>query len=77
MSTLYLKDKDGNASGTMTLADIYRYKGYVFEFHPYCGLVRLKKNMEPSKHQGHAFLDAVEEWSALSTEEQEKTRIYG
>ena len=69
----------GNSHGIITLSNIYEYKGFTFEWHNYCGPVRVrKKNFEICKRPyGRTFLTVVTEWDNLSKEEKEKTRIYG
>jgi hypothetical protein len=65
--------------GIITLANIYQYKGFTFEFHSYLGPVKLKKkDWEPTKSMGgRKFFKVTTEWDQLSKKEKEKTRLYG
>ncbi len=64
--------------GILTLANIYEYKGFTFEFHPYLGPVKLKKkNLAEAKFSGRKFYKIITEWDKLDSKEKEKTRIYG
>ena len=57
--------------------NIYKYKGFIFEFHAFCGPMRLKKDLEPSKIAGDKFYEVVTEWVKLDDLGKESTRIYG
>jgi len=63
--------------GTICFPNIYEYKGYIFEWHPYLGPVSLKKDFQPRKKVGKGFYDAVTEFANLSKKEQKKYFIYG
>lgn len=71
--------KLGNCTGIITLADIFQYKNFTFEWHSFCGPARVrKKDLELCKNPyGRKFLTVAMEWNKLSEEEKEKTRIYG
>lgn len=73
--------KDGTHSlGVIHLADIYTYQGLTFEHHKYCGPLWLRKDLEVRTRQpgpGHRFWSVYEQWSKLSDDEKERTRIYG
>lgn len=72
------KSKDGNIQGHICFINIFEYKGYVFEFHPYCGFTPYKKNLsEPRKTIPSGFWDMVTEFIKLSKEEKTKYQIYG
>jgi hypothetical protein len=75
MSTHTVRDDQGCATAIITFADIYRFKGFTFEHHRYCGPCKLKKDLEPAKRDGRKFWDAWSEWNELTDEEKEKTRI--
>lgn len=67
-------------TGTMIvcLANIYKYKGIIFENHYYCGPLRLRNDLSASDvPMGSKFYDMYYEWKKLSEEEREKTRIEG
>ena len=66
-----------NCIGIVTLADIYEFEGFTFEFHRYLGPTKLRKDFEPAARAGKKFYDAVARWQKLTSEEQETTRIYG
>lgn len=61
--------------GFVCTTPVYKYKGITFEFHPYCGPVKLNKDGEPSKQQGIKFLKTIQEWVELPEDEQEKYNI--
>ena len=75
------KFKCGEGYGVVTLANIYRFKGYTFEFHNYLSPVLCRKDMEPHKVQPvspkHKFWPVLEEWQKLTKKQKEETRIYG
>ena len=78
MSAHYFKEN--GMIGVIHLADIYRFEGYTFEMHRYCGPFLCRKDGEPSERQPGArskFLAALERWEKLSTDEKEKTRLSG
>lgn len=73
-----LKTPDGKVNGIITLADIYEYGGFVFEFHKYCGPCKLRKSdWEPAARQGLKFWRTIDRWIELPDEEKEETRIFG
>jgi len=75
MSTQILKDQQGRVNAVITFADIYHFKGFTFEFHRYCGVMKLKKDFEPAKREGRKFYAVISEWCNLTDDEKEKTRI--
>jgi hypothetical protein len=73
-----LKTPDGKINGIITLADIYEYGGFVFEFHKFCGPCKLRKSdWNPAARQGRKFWKMLNRWIRLSEKEKEKTRIFG
>lgn len=61
----------------VTMADLYQYRGFLFEFHPYLGPSLCRKNGELSSRvlgPKSRFWPAFEEWNRLSKTEKEKTR---
>lgn len=65
-------------NGIICLPNIYKYKGYIFEWHHWCGPIKLKKNLEPHERQGSRFYKIAQEWhDNLTNKQKEKTRIYG
>ena len=77
MGTHHLIDADGRRYGIMTLANIYQYKGFLFEFHTLLGPVKLKKNWDSAAAMGRKFWKAYSEWDKLTAEEKRETQIYG
>ena len=78
MSAHYFQNE--NMRGVIHLADIYRFEGYTFEWHYYCGPFLCRKNMEPRKRQPgerSKFWQALARWEKLTKAKKEKTRIYG
>lgn len=67
--------KFGNTHGIITCPNIYQYKGFIFEFHHYCGPFKLKKDFEPAKLTGRKFYKVIKEWDKLSKKEKKKTLI--
>lgn len=56
---------------------VYEYKGWFFEWHPYCGAWPLKKDMEPRKRAGRVFWNLFSEFYSLPEGEQKKHRVGG
>jgi hypothetical protein len=77
MATHYLLNADGTRYGIMTVADIYHYRGFTFESHPYLGPQRRKKNFDPASRMGRKFYKVYDEWNQLTPEEKSKTQING
>lgn len=64
----------------VTMADIYEYRGLVFEFHSYCGPHPLRKDGELTKRfpgPKSRFWPVFEDWMKLSKAEKQKTRWSG
>ena len=61
--------------GYLSIRDCYYYKGFYFEFHPYLGPTKLRKDGELAKKIGRKFCKVVGEWEKLSKRQKEKTRI--
>lgn len=57
----------------------YNNRKYIFEIHHYCGPTWLKKDLQPRKNHcprmGHEFWSMLEEFEALSKEEQKRYKI--
>ena len=77
MGTYYTKDADGKVNGIMTVANVYQYQGFTFEFHSLFGPVKVNKNFEPSACMGRKFFKVYSEWDKLTKEEKLKTQIFG
>ena len=56
---------------------IYKYKGWFFEVHSYCGPWPLKKDGELRKRAGRVFWKVWASFDKLSKEDQEKHREGG
>ncbi len=62
--------------GIVTLADIYHYKGFTFQWHGYLGPFKCRRDGEPSKtKEGDRFYDTVAEWSHPPKRKREQFRI--
>ena len=71
-------DNDGKTWAHVTLVDIYRYRGFYFEFHPYCGIHKVRaSDFKLSQRMGRKFWKAAEAWLKLTPSKQERTRVYG
>jgi hypothetical protein len=77
MSDHFIRDEKGRCHAIITMANIYSYGGFIFEFHRYCGPFKLKKDWEPAARQGRKFYKMIDEWCKLTKEEQESTRLAG
>ena len=77
MSDHFMRDETGRVTCVMTLANIYRYGGFTFELHYYCGPAKLTKNGDPAARQGRKFFKAIDEWLKLTDEQKEQTRFTG
>ena len=77
MGTYYTTDENNRVNGIMTVANVYQYKGFTFEFHSLFGPVKVNKNHEPSARMGRKFYKAFDEWVKLSAEEKLDTLIFG
>lgn len=63
--------------GVICLPNIYQYGGFTFEFHNYCGPIKLRKDLEPAKNSGRKFFKILDEWNKMTDIDKEKTKIYG
>lgn len=77
MGTHYLINPDGTRYGIMTVANIYQFKGFLFEFHSRFGPVKVKKDFDPALAMGRKFWKAFAEWDKLTKEEKKETLIFG
>ena len=77
MGTYYTKDADGKVNGIMTVANVYEFKGFTFEFHSLFGPVKVNKNFEPAAAMGRKFYKVYSEWDKLTKEEKAATQIFG
>ena len=77
MGTYYTKDADGKVNGIMTVANVYQYQGFTFEFHTLFGPVKVNKDFNPSAAMGRKFYKVYSEWDKLTKEERAATQIFG
>ena len=77
MGTHYLTNAEGKIDGIMTLANIYQFKGFLFEFHSYLGPQKLKKNWDVASAMGRKFWRMYAECDKLTKEEKLETQIFG
>ena len=77
MGTYYTKDADGKVNGIMTVANVYQFKGFTFEFHSLFGPVKVNKDFNPSAAMNSKFYKVYSEWDKLTKEEKAETQIFG
>ena len=77
MGTYYTKDEHGKVNGIMTVANVYEFKGFTFEFHPLFGPVKVNKDFNPSVCMGRKIFKVYSEWDKLTKEEKAATQIFG
>ena len=75
MSCHALRNPHGKITAIITLPDIYKFKGFIFENHHFFGARKLKKDFTDAGNPGRKFWKAWSEWDKLSKEEKEATRI--
>lgn len=75
MSDHFILDDKGRCHTIITMANIYEYDGFIFEFRNLCGPCKLNKNWVPSARQGIKFFRMIDKWNQLNKEQKEKTRI--
>lgn len=62
--------------GIVTLADIYCFRGYTFQWHSYLGPIPVnKRTFDPRKTDPEGFYDMIGDWQKLSKQEMEKYRV--
>ena len=64
-------------NGIMTVANVYQFKGFTFEFHSLFGPVKVNKDLNPSACMGRKFYKAFSEWDKLTKDEKVATQIFG
>ena len=77
MSTHYMRDNDGQVVGIITMANIYRFKGFIFEVHHFFGPFKLKKDFSAAERAGRKFWQVFAEWDKLTDAEKAETQIAG
>ena len=70
---------NGNIKGHLCLANIFKYKGFIFEYHPYGGYWPCHKDdwSIPRKNFPKGFWEMVDEFDKLTDEEKYNHQIYG
>jgi hypothetical protein len=69
--------KTGDSWTHLNCPNIYKYKGIIFEFHPYCGPARCNKDLELSDiKMGRKFWKMFDSWQKLSPSKRKRTLIY-
>lgn len=57
--------------------NIYKYHGLIFEFHPYCGPARCRKDLELSKvNMGRRFWKIFNKWIKLPPSKKKRTLVF-
>ena len=77
MGTHRAYDDQGRTISIITIPDIYRYGGFIFEIHRYCGPCKLRADLEPAKKMGPKFWKVWGEWDKLTPAEKLETQILG
>ena len=77
MGTYYTKDENNRVNGIMTVANVYKFKGFTFEYSDFLGPLKVNKNFEPAAAMGRKFYKTFEEWNKLTKEEKAATQIFG
>jgi len=75
MSDHFINFASGNC--IISNANIHKYKGLTFEFHNYCGPMRLNKNGEPSKRNFSVKeYKIIAKWYKLTPSKKKRTLIF-
>ena len=77
MATYYTKNAEGKIDGIMTVASIYQFGGFTFEFSNFLGPLKVNKNFEPAAAMGRKFYKVYREWNKLTEQEKAATQIFG
>jgi len=77
MASYYTKNAEGKIDGILTVASIYKFGGFTFEFSNFLGPLKLNKDLNPSTRMGRKFFKAFDEWNKLTKEEKAETLIFG
>ena len=72
-----IQDDQGRVTGIITFIDAYEYEGFIFEYHPYMGFTKLKKNLDPAARQGDKFYRIIDKWLKLSEQARKSTQVFG
>lgn len=63
-------------SGFLCYGKGYKFMGFYFEWHNYCGPSPLRKDGEIAKRIPKGFWDMVDKFVKLSDEEKESYKVY-
>lgn len=64
------------AGGFVTVADIYSFEGFLFQWHDYLGPTPVhKRTFDLRKTVPGGFWDMITRWQKLSKKEREKYRV--
>ena len=75
MGSHYGKDVNGNL-WHISRADIYRYRGFTFEWHDYLGPTKVRaRDWEPAARTGRKFYRMLTAWLKLSPSKRKRTLI--
>jgi hypothetical protein len=77
MSCHHFQTANGTVTGVICLANIFRYKGFLFEHHRYLGPIPLRKDGEQTMRIRKGFYDAYTEFMQLDDKDKETFRICG
>jgi len=55
---------------------IYKFNGWLFEFHDYCGPWPLRKDGELKKRAGRKFYKVIDEFVKLTKKQRKKYEVY-
>ena len=77
MGTYYTKDENNRVNGIMTVANVYKFKGFTFEYSDFLGPLKVNKNFEPAAAMGRKFYKVYREWNKLTEQEKAATQIFG
>ena len=75
MPATFTTDAAGKITGILTVGHVFKFQGFTFEDHYYCGPIKLNKNGEESARTGRAFWKAWKAWSELPPTEKAATQI--
>ena len=62
-------------SGFICSSPAYRYEGWLFEIHSFCGPHPLNEDLEPVDKIGIEFWVMIDGFNQLSIEEKEKCKV--
>jgi hypothetical protein len=67
--------KDYQPETSKPRSGCYRYKGFTFDWHNYCGPQKLKTDGQPAKREGRKFYKAIADWYKLTDKQREATEV--